>query len=170
MAGEVWKTRTRLHFNLDFRLNSQSLAACLTPRACLGGRAWPNVRLHEKSHDALVVLWANTTLGLLAFWWAGSRQQAGRAVLTVSTLRDLILVNPVLAGADTLNRARRVLHDFRYRLFRPASEAASDPARADLDRAVLVDVLGQPPKLLKAVAAVRHAWSAEPSVHGGKRT
>ena len=30
-AVAVWETATRLHFNRDFRLNSQSLAACLTP-------------------------------------------------------------------------------------------------------------------------------------------
>ena len=34
---------SRLHANLDFRLNSQSLAMCLTPEKCLGGRAWPNI-------------------------------------------------------------------------------------------------------------------------------
>ena len=170
LARQVWKTRTRLHFSLDFRLNSQSLAACLTPLACLGGRAWPSVRLHQAAHEALVVLWANTTLGLLAFWWAGSRQQAGRAVLTITTLRDLVLVNPVLVGAGALDGARDVLRRFRRRLFRPAGEAATDPVRADLDRAVLVDLLGQPLELLEAVAALRCVWSAEPSVHGGKRS
>ena len=168
LALEVWKTRTRLHFSLDFRLNSQSLAACLTPRPCLGGRAWPSVRLHAAGHEALVVLWANTTLGLLAFWWAGSRQQAGRAVLTVSTLRDLVLVNSALVGRAALDRAGDVLLRFRRRRFRPASEAACDPVRAELDRAVLIDVLGQPPALLEPVAALRRAWSAEPTVHGGK--
>ena len=168
LALDVWKTRTRLHFSLDFRLNSQSLAACLTARSSLGGRAWPSVRLHEARHEALVVLWANTTLGLLAFWWAGSRQQAGRAVLTISTLRGLVLVNPALVGGAALDRARGVLRSFRRRFFRPASEAVSDPVRAELDRAVLVDVLGQPPTVLEPVARLRRAWSAEPSVHGGK--
>ena len=159
-----------MHFSLDFRLNLQSLAACLTPLACLGGRAWPSVWLHQAAHEALVVLWANTTLGLLAFWWAGSRQQAGRAVLTITTLRDLVLVNPVLVGVGALDGARDVLLRFRRRLFRPASEAATDPVRADLDRAVLVDLLGQPMELFEAVSALRCVWSAEPSVHGGKRS
>ena len=44
-ALDVWDTATRLHFNRDFRLNSQSLAACLTSEPSIGGRAWPNFRL-----------------------------------------------------------------------------------------------------------------------------
>ena len=39
-AVAVWKrTASRLHANQDFRLNSQSLAMCITPEKCLGGRA-----------------------------------------------------------------------------------------------------------------------------------
>ena len=52
---------TRLHFNRDFRLNSQSLAACLTPERTIGGTAWPSFRLDIPECD---MLWANTTLRL----------------------------------------------------------------------------------------------------------
>ena len=38
-ALDVWNAAGRLHFNRDFRLNSQSLAACLTPERSIGGRA-----------------------------------------------------------------------------------------------------------------------------------
>ena len=42
-AVRVWKaTASRLHFNRDFQINSQSLTACLTPAKSIGGRAWPN--------------------------------------------------------------------------------------------------------------------------------
>ena len=43
-ATNVWRTARRLHFSRDFRLNSQSLAACLTRMSTLGGRAWPGAR------------------------------------------------------------------------------------------------------------------------------
>ena len=37
-AVERWNcAASRLHANLDFQLNSQSLAMCLTPEKCLGG-------------------------------------------------------------------------------------------------------------------------------------
>ena len=65
-----------LHSNLDFRLNSQSLAMCLTPEKCLGERAWPNVIPSKTQYEIPLLLWANSTLGLILFWWQaqGSKQ------------------------------------------------------------------------------------------------
>ena len=51
-AIERWNhAASRLHANLDFRLNSQSLAMCLTPEKCLGGRAWPNIVPGDERHE-----------------------------------------------------------------------------------------------------------------------
>ena len=75
-AARLWHDgASRLHFSLDFQLNSQALAACLTERPSLGGRAWPNFVTKER-WEIPIVLWANTTLGLISFWWAGSRPAA----------------------------------------------------------------------------------------------
>ena len=64
-ARKTWdRTASRLHSNLDFRLNSQPLSMCLTAGRSIGGRAWPNVIPHDASHEVPLVLWANTTLGL----------------------------------------------------------------------------------------------------------
>ncbi len=42
-AVDAWeRTAGRLHCTLDFQINSQSFAACLTPEPCIGGAAWPN--------------------------------------------------------------------------------------------------------------------------------
>ena len=73
-AADLWKTATRLHFNRDFRYTSQPLASCLSPEPVLGGRAWPSFTLHRSDEPAEereewvypVVLWANTTLGLMS--------------------------------------------------------------------------------------------------------
>ena len=44
-AAQRWNSSaSRLHANLDFRLNSQSLAMCVTPEKCLGGRVRANRR------------------------------------------------------------------------------------------------------------------------------
>jgi len=89
-ADGLWDDHAaRLHFNRDFQLNSQPLAACLTPEKSLGGRAWPTVRLTDLRWQYATVLWHNTTPGLLLWWLIASRQQSGRATLTVSRLPDL---------------------------------------------------------------------------------
>ena len=52
----------------------------------------------------------------------------------------------------------------------PANEAYRDKARQELDRSLLVDVLGLPETLLEPLATLRDSWCAEPTVHGGKAT
>ena len=52
----------------------------------------------------------------------------------------------------------------------PANEAYRDPVRQELDRALLVDVLGLPDSILDSLDALRASWCAEPTVHGGKST
>ena len=101
-AVDLWnRAASRLHSNRDFQLNSQSLAMCLTPERCLGGRAWPNVIAHKLEWEIPLLLWANSTLGLIAFWWHGTRQQQGRACITVTNLPSL----PVLDSAHSQIRS-----------------------------------------------------------------
>lgn len=169
-AKDAWQTATHLHVTLDFRLNSQSLAACLTPELALGGRAWPNFRPDREEWQDLLALWANCTLGLLSFWWMGSRQQQGRSVLTISGLPDLLVIDPRGFPAGKLTRAKDLARRFSSTPLLPANEAYRDAARQSLDRAVLVDLLELPEEALQPLDNVRRQWCAEPSVHGGKST
>ena len=170
-AAEVWEnTASQLHFNRDFRLNSQSLAACLTPKKSIGGAAWPNFVADRESWEKPLALWANSTLGLMCFWWIGSRQQQGRARVTISRLPDLLALDARTLSKEQAAAARDVFADFRDRKMLPANEAYRDSVRQALDRALLVDVLGLHDGLLEPLAALRDAWCAEPAVHGGKST
>lgn len=171
LAVSVWKrTASRLHFNLDFGLSSQSLAACLTPTKTIGGRAWPNFIPEKDEWTFPLVLWANTTLGLLAFWWIGSRQQKGRAILTITRLPGLTVLDPRTLSSEQIAQAEDIFSAFKDRTFLPANEAYRDNTRQTLDRAVLVDLLHLPKDALEPLAILRDQWCAEPSVHGGKKT
>ena len=169
-ALAAWETAARLHFNRDFRLNSQSLAACLTPEAALGGRAWPNFRLAGARGEEIVALWANSTLGLMSFWWAGSRQQQGRTVLTITTLPALPALDPRGLPPGALERGAGIFAEFRDAPLLPANEAWRDETRQALDRALLVGLLELPEAVLAPLDRLRLQWCAEPSVHGGKST
>ena len=169
-AHDVWRTATRLHFSLDFRLNSQSLAACLTPTSALGGRAWPNFLMTDRRDETAAVLWANTTLGLMIFWWFGTTQQAGRSNLTISRLPNLPALDSRAMSDAQHARAQGIFEDFRARPFLPANEAYRDLTRQALDEAVLVELLGLPRTVLDPLALLRTQWCGEPTVHGGKAT
>ena len=170
-AVAVWNRASRLHVNVDFRLNSQSLAACLTPERSIGGRAWPNFGVEgDPRREEAVTLWANTTLGLLAFWWHGIRQQQGRATVSVSRHPELPALDVRALSEAQLGDAAAIFEAFADREFLPANEAYHDPTRQALDRAVLVELLGLPEAVLEPLEALRRQWCAEPTVHGGKST
>ncbi len=170
-AATVWETATRLHFNRDFRLNSQSLAACLTPDRAIGGRAWPNFRVEgDVRREEALALWANTTPGLISFWWIAGRQQQGRAILTISQLPRLTALDVRTLDEEQLKQAERLFAEFAERDLLPANEAYRDETRQALDRAVLCSLLGLPESILDPLAALRLQWCEEPSVHGGKPT
>ena len=167
-ALQVWGTATRLHFNLDFQLNSQSLAACLTPTKSLGGRAWPNFAMREEAWQWAAALWANTTLGLISFWFRGTRQHRGRACLTIKTLPSLPILDVELLDTSQIELARQIFEELASSDFLPAHRAAADETRRNLDRAVLVDLLGLDEEVLESLDVLRELWCGEPSVHGGK--
>lgn len=166
----------RLHINLDFQLNSQSLGACLTPTAAIGGRAWPSfapaptAEEQAGNWEKALAVWLNTTPGLIARWWVSTRQQRGRACLTVTTLSAIPTLDLRNPRAGTVARLAETFDLFAARGLLPANEAYQDPVRRELDKAVLCEALALPESILGPLATLREQWCAEPSVHGGKAT
>ena len=173
-ASERWhQAASRLHSNRDFRLNSQSLTMCLTPEKCLGGRAWPNVIPHERRYEMPLLLWSNSTLGLILFWWQGTRQQQGRARITITKLPELSVLDPRALTEEQTDRCREMFEAFKDREFLPANEAYRDETRKMLDRTLFfgrTSFLQLDPALEEGLDLLRDQWCAEPSVHGGKAT
>lgn len=170
-AVKDWlRTASRLHANRDFQLNSQSLAMCLTPEKCLGGRAWPNIIPRNERHEIPLLLWCNSTLGLLMHWWKGTRQQAGRSIITITAIPDLPVLDPRALTEDQMTHCREVYERFKGKELLPANEAYRDPVRQELDHWLLIDVLGLGSKIDEGLELLRKQWCAEPSVHGGKET
>ena len=170
-ASELWESAaSHLHFTLDFQLNSQSLAACLTPTPVIGGRAWPGFKANQPEWEKPLALWANCTLGLMAFWWEGARQQQGRSVMTITNLPNLMTLDPRNLSSAQIGLASEVSDRFQRSALKPANESYRDDNRKALDQAMLVEVLGLPETVLGPLDNLRLQWCSEPSVHGGKST
>ena len=168
-AHSIWEKASRLHSTLDFQINSQSLSMCLTSEPCIGGTAWPNVIPHDADHELPLLLWSNSTLGLMMFWYKGTRQQQGRARHTISRLPDLPVLDVRTLTETQLKQCHEIFEINKDRVFLPANEAYRDPARKELDTA-LFRILGINSSFLGGLDLLRRKWCAEPSVHGGKST
>ncbi len=167
---------TRLHLNSDFRVNSQPVAACLTPKRAIGGRAWPSFQptaddeAENENWEKALCVWLNSTLGLLGRWWVSNRQQKGRANLTVTTLTSIPVLDLRAVSGGQVRELAATFDRFEHRPMLPANEAFRDEIRQELDKAVLCDVLGLPDSILDPLETLRLQWCAEPSVHGNKKT
>ena len=168
-AAEVWATASRAHQNLDFRFNSQPLAAVLTEDKSIGGRAWPNVSFDIAKFDYAFAIWGNCTLGLLIFWWHSNRQVSGRGITTISALPSLPVLDLRALSGKQLAMAEGIFEEFRDKELLPAYLADADPNRALLDRRVVCDLLGFDAAVYQGVRRLAAKWCAEPSVHGGKQ-
>ena len=170
-AQNLWDNFAgRLCLNQDFRLTSQPLAACFTPKKALGGSAWPGFKCYNQSHEVTVLLFANTTLGLIAHWWTGSRQQKGRSRVTLQTAAEIVTIDPRQFTSKQFAIVDDIFDRFKAQDFLPANEAYRDTVRQKLDEAVFIELLGLDRKILESLDILRYKWCSEPSVHGGKST
>lgn len=171
-VNAVVATASHLHFNQNFRFNSQSTAMQYTQRRTIGGRAWMTLRFPDEDMEAAVALWGNTSLGLLLHWWQANKQQAGRGNIGKTALSSFVCLDPAQLSAEQRAASVELLKAYGKLPLRPFNEIDLDDARADLDRAFLGDVLGLPTVLFAddgPLALLRRKLAAEPSVAGSKK-
>ena len=172
-AARVWGTATRAHYNRDLQFNAQSIIAALTEVPCIGGRAWPSVMFENREHEYVFALWSNSTLGLLLHWWVSNKTQSGRGTTTVTGIPNIPTLDVRMLSGPQVAAAKAAFDDLGERRFLPFDQIDEDPARAELDRRLLVDVLGLPQSLAEPggpVDLLRRKLAREPQIHGGKKS
>ena len=167
-ASHIWATASRSHLNAEYTFGSQPLSAAFTDTETIGGRVWPNVLFPDNRFDYAFLVWCNSTLGLLSYWWHSSRQQSSKASVSIRSAGSLPVLDLQALTDDQLRTTEVVFEEFRDLELKPAYLADADPNRALLDRRVICDLLGFDEDTYTAVRRLAAKWCAEPSVHGGK--
>jgi hypothetical protein len=167
--ARVAATASHCHFNRDFRFNSQSTSMQFTPRRSIGGRAWISIQLQSEDLEKALVLWANTSLGLLLHWWQANKQQAGRGSVGISALEGFAVLDVTALSTKQLAAAVKIFDSVCNKDLRPIHEMELDKNRQDLDRRFAKEVLGVEPSLLAKDGAfdlLRMKLTKEPSIVG----
>ena len=168
VAG-VFAAASHCHFNRDFRFNSQSTAMQFTPLRTIGGRAWPSIRFSNLDHEKAMVLWGNTSFGVLMYWWYANKTQPGRGSILRSKLATLPVLDVTKLAPRKLNRAATVFDETCTLALLPIDQIDTDAARRTLDERFGTEVLGLPPSLFapdSALDLLRRKIAAEPSIRG----
>lgn len=165
----VLDTASHCHHNVDFQFDAQSTAMQFTERKTIGGRAWIAIQLPNPEQEKALVLWANSLLGLLMYWWHSSRQQRRRGSIPKSTLQHLSILDVTNLSDQQLARAAALFDELKHLPLKPLHELDTDENRKTLDRRFYCDVLGLPDSILGPLDILRRKLSQEPSIRGRKR-
>ena len=168
---EVWATASHLHFNRDFRFNSQSTAFQFTPRPSLGGRAWLSVNIGQEVLEKIACLWGNCILGLAVNWYYSNKQQAGRGSIGKNQLFDLPILDVTSLSDQQVKAGAQVFDNFAASELLPLHELNNDTNRQNLDRRFLTECLGFPDAVVSIggpLDILRTKLAREPSIRGHK--
>ena len=102
-----------------------------------------------------------------------NKTQAGRGTSTITSIPTFTTIDLRALTDDQHDAARTAFEAMAGERFLPFDQIDEDIARADLDRRLLVDVLGLPAVLCAAGGAMerlRTKFAAEPQIHSNKRS
>jgi hypothetical protein len=170
-VDNVWATASHCHFNLNFRFNSQSTSMQFTPRKTIGGRAWQTIKLDSVEQEKVLVLWSNTSLGLLLRWWNSNKEQAGRGNVVKTAMEGLPILKLAALESQQLEDAVKIFDATCLKPLLPFHEIDKDPVRKELDERFAREVLGLQESLLQpggALDVLRMKLAQEPSIRGNK--
>jgi hypothetical protein len=172
-VASIWDSASHCHFNCDFQFNSQSTGMQFTPRKTIGGRAWLSIKLSSVEQEKALVLWANTSLGILLRWWHSNKQQSGRGNIGKSTLQTLPVLDVAALNAKQLRAAVRLFDAATGLHMLPLHRIDQDAVRQNLDTRFGLEVLGLPPSVVEPggpLELLRMKLAQEPSIRGGIAT
>ena len=170
-AQAILARNGRVHFNVDIGFSANSLGVLFTEKPAIGGSSLPNVVFKKPIHDYVWTLWGNSTLGLLLHWAHSSKQQPGRGRGSRTALLQMPTLDVRSLSDEALANAERIFHALKHQRMLPFNEIDHDPVRHELDRLLLTEVLDITTEdAHNAIHRLRELLSAEPSIHGGKKS
>ena len=170
-VASVWKTASNCHFNCNFQFNSQSTGMQFTPRKSIGGRAWLSILLSSIEQEKALVLWANTSLGMLLRWWHSNKQQSGRGNIGKSMLKSLPVLDVTALKPEQLAKAVDLFDAMSERPLLPLHEIDQDLVRKELDEKFARNVLSLTESIIQpggALELLRMKMAREPSIRGAR--
>jgi hypothetical protein len=121
--------------------------------------------------EKALVLWGNTSLGLLLHWWQANKQQSGRGNVTPNVLQEFTILNVNALTPKQLANAVKLFDSICHKSMLPIHEIDKDPVRKELDECFAREVLCLPEPLLQsggALDVLRMKLAQEPAIRGKK--
>lgn len=159
------KTMSTLLYSRNMRWTSQALKAAKTEVPVLGGSSWTTLQHRDERVLWAMLLWANSTLGMIAHWTQGQRTHAGRSTTQIGALRAVPCPQLDALNSQMLQYAEDQGKLLLRKKLLPACQAHCDPVRLEIDE-VTMSMLDLPVQARAVMDEIRYLWCCEPSIHG----
>lgn len=154
-----------LFYQKGIRWTSQKVLVGRTEKHVMGGASWAGLRNSDEDVKFAFIIWSNSIFGLISHWFQAGRQQQGRSMVKVKSIKNLSC--PDFTDYTLRQRAKRLRKDRPDLLTMKldiANRADKDSARRKLDVAAGL-ILGltaeETGKIAEGLAAL---WCSEFSV------
>ena len=170
----IWSQAGTLHMTCDVRYNAQRIMTTRTTVRTLGVSSWHTIIVRDddpiirSQREVALGLWCNSTFGLMLHGNHANRTQNGRGRGNKGMLETMSTLDVRELRPWQLDAAQAIWRDFSDRTFESFHLCAVDPARIELDRRVVRDLLGLGEDAVAAVARLRQLLATDPSIHGAK--
>ena len=171
----IWSQSGNLHMTCDIRYNAQRIMTTRTSVRTLGMSSWHTITFPDtdpiiRSHQETALgLWCNSTFGLMLHSNHANRTQDGRGRGNKGMLETMSTLDVRDLRPWQLDAAQAIWRDFSDQKFESFHHCAVDPARIELDRCIVQDLLGLGEDAVAAVARLRQLLASDPSIHGTKK-
>lgn len=168
-TDERWQTASNLAVSRNLDMTSQSLSAAWLTQPAMGGSTWTTLKHQDQDTLKAILIWLNSTPGLIARWAHGQTTQHGRARLQIGDIASAPIPD-FSSQTDAGMTARLIASQEFERLtqleLRQVALAATDASRHEIDRVALRMLGIDSREFADALANIRAQWCAEPSVNG----
>ena len=136
----------------------------MTDRPMLGVRSWFTVRLHSLAggKNEALVLWLNSTFGVLLRIMHGSQPYLGRSAVPHEIAQTMPVLDVDRLSEKQLAVATAVYADLTNRELQGFGKLAEDPVRLELNQRLSRDVFGISPKVSDDIT---RELAREPTLH-----
>ena len=166
---ERWQTASNLAVSRNLDMTSQSLSAAWLTQHAMGGSTWTTLKHQDQDTLKAILIWLNSTLGLIVRWAHGQTTQHGRARLQIGDIASMPI--PDFSSHTDAGQTARLIASQEFNPLtqlelRQVALAATDPSRHEIDRVTLRMLGIDSREFADALANIRAQWCAEPSVNG----
>lgn len=130
---KAWASSGRVIIATHWQFDAQPCVAGYVERDVLGGASFPNFNLYCSDHEKPFVVWQNSVLGALCFWFHSTLQQTGRGIVSKDLRKTMPVLDFSALGRDKLKLLGRLFDRYADKQLFSLDKLEADGNRRSMD-------------------------------------